>query len=460
MCGIWGLVTGNSNGFFHNDVNYMEEMAILTSLRGDQSSGIAWGYNTENGQAHLIKAVGDPFHLLRDANDSWDKLSKALIQKGRWILGHGRYATRGNISIKNAHPFREEHITLVHNGTVDELNTKRDETVEVDSHALCIDIAKYGALPTLTKMSGAAAIVWYDAKERALFFFRNGQRDLHYVLTNQRMMFMSEREALEYLLRRNNDYSLVKSILPFDAGILYRLDPKRLELSRVTNVAETKWRAWEEKRKEEEERKQKEAASKPPFFPSLASGPITKANSPGSVRHTTGLEFVITAYEKDPVSKEYCYEGKIKGGDTVVACRTSRPLDEPVIGRKGYVREYRTIYQKGQSRYIFVKFRDVTWDVPDHVQPDSTEDDADDGKLFVVTRNQKRLSIKTWVNLCNDTLCSACRSAVDPESVERSMAFDQGKETYIWCADCTNELEDLGRQTPAEIEQAAKAMMH
>lgn len=99
MCGIVGYV-GNKNA-----QNYLLTGLKRLEYRGYDSAGIV----TINGKPELVRAKG-----------KISELEKLVKPKENHIgIGHTRWATHGEPSIKNAHPHKSGDIYLVHNGIIE-----------------------------------------------------------------------------------------------------------------------------------------------------------------------------------------------------------------------------------------------------------------------------------------------------------------------------------------------------
>lgn len=194
MCGHVGIA-GNMG---QKDEMLMKRLLVLDYFRGMDSTGLA--SIRGNGEVKVAKLASHPFDLFdcsRFNNTLNGYQSLALI-------GHNRAATRGKVNTSNAHPFECDHIVGAHNGTLDVpckklLDEANGFECGTDSEAIFWHIAKFGVNETIPKLQGAWALVWYDAKEDAMFFIRNKERPLWYAYSKdfKKILWSSEWEFIK-----------------------------------------------------------------------------------------------------------------------------------------------------------------------------------------------------------------------------------------------------------------------
>jgi hypothetical protein len=204
MCGIVGIVQIENNGLSEKMYDIFTQMLIANSVRGVHGTGV-FKVSAEDGLAHTIKVGGNPFNLIQ-TKDYADFIETSFKDHSRILIGHNRFATVGEKSTKNAHPFVCGNITMVHNGTLKEGSTKIDlEKYDVDSEALCAAINEQGIDEAMSKTHGAWTIVYYDKLDRTLNILRNSERPLFYYRDDlwSRMFIASEHKFLEWILSRN-----------------------------------------------------------------------------------------------------------------------------------------------------------------------------------------------------------------------------------------------------------------
>lgn len=212
MCGVVGIL-GASN-LTDAEINLFKGLLLVDQIRGAHATGVI-KVDTKENTAKIHKKALDAvdFLALEETKTFLDKDRTSLL------IGHNRYATMGNKGKdENAHPFNHEHITMVHNGGVetfalDLLEGYTDPAVEVDSHMVCMTIAKHGAKKAVEELLfGAFTLIWWDEKERSLNFIRNEDRPLFIAITTKgSLVWASEEGMLDVFLKRSGRYSDYKS---------------------------------------------------------------------------------------------------------------------------------------------------------------------------------------------------------------------------------------------------------
>ena len=250
MCGIVGMLSRKPAGFFHSDMDIMEGMLLLDTLRGEDSTGV---FTVAKDNSVAITKIGShPLHLF--ASNGWGKYRQKVINNGRVCIGHNRKATAGAINSQNAHPFHENNIVLVHNGTVRGSHKAMADT-EVDSHAICHAFNDKGAEAVLKTLDAAFAFVWYDLSDQKVRAIRNTERPLALVTTEELHILCSEPWMAHAMLGRANKKVLHTEILK--PGVMFEFDErggyttKEVELRKepvyttyATNYAGTGNRHW------------------------------------------------------------------------------------------------------------------------------------------------------------------------------------------------------------------------
>lgn len=183
MCGIVGMA-GNLNTK-HNQM--FRDMLIFDTVRGIDSTGIAFRSLAINETVEVVKSVGLPDALFYTDKKGLINAKLTLTRVGKMILGHNRAATVGKIVDDTAHPFTFGTITGVHNGTLwsyDKLvNAEKHET---DSQALIETISEKGIDEAWKSFRGAAAVVYWDEANNNINLIRNSERPLYIAVSKNK----------------------------------------------------------------------------------------------------------------------------------------------------------------------------------------------------------------------------------------------------------------------------------
>lgn len=144
----------------------------IDTIRGPHSTGVL--AVDAQGETTVVKSVGTPWNLYE--YKAFDEAMKGSLCV---LMGHNRWATKGKINRRNAHPFEHNHIIGAHNGTLRSQQLLVDhKDFEVDSDNIFHSMAKVGVDETISKTCGAFALTWYDSANETMNFVRNDERPL------------------------------------------------------------------------------------------------------------------------------------------------------------------------------------------------------------------------------------------------------------------------------------------
>jgi len=215
LCGLVGVA-----GSIHKkELTSFLRMLQYDTIRGEHSTGV--------GFVKRDKAMG----FYKTTEPGWDFVSDPRFTKkidtfnNAVLIGHNRYATRGKVSSRNAHPFMHGNILGAHNGTIGNPEDLTEGGVfDVDSEALIHEINAIGLPEAIKKIRGAWALTFYNQKDHTINFLRNDQRPL----------FIAESEDGQTLFWASEDWMLYGG--PVREGVKLK-DPFELPAD--------KWFRWE-----------------------------------------------------------------------------------------------------------------------------------------------------------------------------------------------------------------------
>ena len=168
MCGLFGIVfqyeVKPTVREMKTAIKVFETMAVFSAGRGTDSTGIAiigkdGGYSTYKGVAPSYQMVSDR---------EWGETMEDADVATHMLMGHTRFATTGDITLANVHPFvvteKQPPDLLIgaHNGVIS--NHKKFGTSKCDSHNIMQSLSK---TPTnkwkdiLDKLEGSFALTIY-----------------------------------------------------------------------------------------------------------------------------------------------------------------------------------------------------------------------------------------------------------------------------------------------------------
>lgn len=223
MCGLVGIISRIGGGLYGHDMDLFEDSLVIDTLRGKDSTGAFMGFRDTSARA--IKHGSVPHELFKTRQ--WNDFRSDAINKGRFVIGHNRAATRGEVSTDNAHPFVEDNIILVHNGTLYGDNDKEltNQSCAVDSNAIAHALKEGTPEEVIPKINGAFALIWYNTETKKLYMVRNSQRPLSIITTKDKYFVASEpwMMACAYQRKAVNSEKILNTfeIEPYD---LYSFD--------------------------------------------------------------------------------------------------------------------------------------------------------------------------------------------------------------------------------------------
>lgn len=413
MCGIWGIISKQDSGLFAKDVSVAQQMMLMTAIRGIHSTGLAiTNRKKPKNKPRTWRTVGGPCFLIQ--NRVWDDIEKVMFNDGEAVFGHGRYATKGAITAKNAHPFHHKNITLVHNGTIHSgLNYEKTEEhgdIEVDSHALCIKMSNDGIKKALEDVGGAYAVILHNLEDGCIYFGKNQDRPLFAAETADRVLIMSTRETLETVVKQNNYYATTKMC---ESDKIYKYDPSTkkltedMDLKKITSYGYGGYYGGNWGGEYDYRKPWKHRGSEYNYTNDYSD------NRRSYSYEKKEIEFIVESVKKVH-ENEYLYEATSTDGQDV-EFRTNSCYTE-LIGQVGNGEvSYEIIRSTG--KVYFVKYRDITW--------------ADDVKYK--TLNGRSIPKGHWAIIAKTEKCSICSDPIAEEDVAKTVVEENGA---VVCKNC------------------------
>ena len=252
MCGIVGVIKPKTTDVRLEATlrDTFKDLLLMDELRGMDATGI-YGFLHEPA---TVKGKEIPAYFHKRAVPAHDFLQDKVFQRFmtnfddyKFLVGHNRFATmsRRDIDDKNAHPFVQGNVLLVHNGTLSSIYDleDRDHKFAVDSEAIAYSINTRGIEETVNRMYGTYTLVWGDLSTGQLNIIRNTGRPLAMGILygKQGIVFASEQPMLYAAARRNN--LNIKAFVEPKPLQLIQIDPNSSpEICKVTQLeVKRKW---------------------------------------------------------------------------------------------------------------------------------------------------------------------------------------------------------------------------
>ncbi len=207
------------------------DLMVLNERRGRDGTGF---FLLSRKEAALFKEPKPSSALIKTKR--LKKFLRKISGETTVCLGHTRFATVGEVSKENCHPFLSKDFAGVHNGHF--LNRAEllerygaSQTTTVDSEAIFKVLDGAGnpeeIARRLSEMTGDFALGFVSVRNpHALYLIRNQEKPLHaaYLPSMKTLLWSSEESHLEYALARN---SLKGFLSEIPRNVLYEVNLRR-----------------------------------------------------------------------------------------------------------------------------------------------------------------------------------------------------------------------------------------
>ncbi len=201
MCGIVSYFSNEKkNTADVRLAGLMNQMLFVDTLRGYHSTGLM--YETSEGmREYFKKAVSGPDFLELPTTKS----ILSNLKKTRYLVGHNRAATRGEVKSENAHPFEYDHILGVHNGTLTNHHALGGDTHAVDSAMFYSALSKESTDDLIPRVNGDFNFIWHDDTDDTIHMIKNSTRPYCFAKLKDLDVIVgaSEKGMLKWLVARN-----------------------------------------------------------------------------------------------------------------------------------------------------------------------------------------------------------------------------------------------------------------
>lgn len=259
MCGIFGIIAKEENYSRTELINLLEEVARLSQVRGKDSSGLAYRFESTS-RIDVLKGPISIDKLFKTRE--YEQFRTAIMQEEKQAdinnvfaaLGHARLVTNGSqLEDVNNQPVVKDGIVGIHNGIivneVDLWNKHKylKREYEIDTEVIYSVFRHYlnelgntisAVKQTNDELFGTVSTGFFiNDREEFVVYTNNGSL---YILTNGKDLFIygSENDILKKLIKNNNslfNQSFVLKQVPANNGYLLQYKDFKITEFDLTN---------------------------------------------------------------------------------------------------------------------------------------------------------------------------------------------------------------------------------
>ena len=181
MCGLFGFAKREgwqSEAQLDRIEDVVSNLTWESVVRGNHSTGFAIASKSDKMVYKTLKASDQLV-----CSSDWYKVLDKVDVDTTVFMGHVRFATTGDVTKKNAHPFVKGSVIGAHNGIIDNhqsISSEIGKKVDVDSEVI------FGLLNKKEKyqdvfdlLQGDFALTWIDDDYRTVNLMHEDGRPLH-----------------------------------------------------------------------------------------------------------------------------------------------------------------------------------------------------------------------------------------------------------------------------------------